>query len=179
MDLAKVIGNIESIMASLDKTLGGLKVDEVTQEARMLLAEVRETNRLIQTTIQTTTDAGLLKDASATVAGVRRIVENAEKPVAGSVASLQSAAGRLDRAGKNLGPALERLPKVLDQIQATLQRLDQLAAAPQAGWSESMDNLKTISDNLRKLTEDLRQDPARLLLEPRPGPVRPGGGHGR
>ena len=58
---------------------------------------------------------------------------------------------------------------IVSRLELTLRRVDQLVLANQGEFSETLTNLKAISDNLRDLTEDAKRNPSRILFgEPPP-----------
>ncbi len=64
----------------------------------------------------------------------------------------------------DLRPAQERLVNALDQLSATLRRLDALVAGEQGNVAELVDSLRVSAENLRELSENARTYPSLLLF---------------
>jgi paraquat-inducible protein B len=107
---------------------------QIGQEARSLLAELRDTNRSLQQTVGNPAWSTIPRDLQATAAQVRKLVEN---------------------------PAL---PAVLERTDQITRRIDRLVASRDRQLGDTVDNLLQISQNLRQVSETLKHDPSAILF---------------
>jgi paraquat-inducible protein B len=153
LDLEATIANLNHLLASLTRTVDAfdqaaiptraaaalrqvesIPFAEISQQARSLLSELRETNRALQQTVASPAWANVSKDLQATTLKVRQLAEN---------------------------PALPSLLARADQI---TRRVDRLLATRDAELGETVDNLMQISENLKQFTEVLKRDPSAVLF---------------
>jgi len=97
--------------------------------------------------------------------------------VQGLSASLRLLAGHLDGlvspADGGLGQALEASA---GQLRQSLRRLDQLLGSARGGLPETLDNLRAMTENLREMSEMLKNQPSQVLFGLPPQPTEPGRG---
>jgi hypothetical protein len=153
LDLETSIANLNQLLASLNRTVAAFDAQgvsdrakaalsqvesvpyaEIGQQARSLLAELRETNRALQQTVSNPAWAGTAQDLQATAAQVRRLAED---------------------------PAL---PALFARAEQLSRRLDRLLASRDTELGAAVDNLVQISENLRQLTDVLKRDPSAVLF---------------
>jgi hypothetical protein len=153
LNLEETIANLNRLLASLDRTVvsfdraeiptravaalhqvEAIPFGEIGQQARSLLAELRDTNRALQQTIGSPAWANVAKDLQATAVKVRQLAEN---------------------------PAL---PSVLARADQVTRRIDRLLASRDAELGATVDNLMQISENLKQLTDVLKRDPSAVLF---------------
>jgi len=113
-------------------------------------------------------DAGRLsREASETMEEVR-----------GLSASLRSLAGHLEvlldpGEGGSLGQTMQTSA---GQLRQSLRRLDQLLGSSRGGLPETLDNLRAITDNLREMSELLKNQPSQAIFGSPPRETEPGRG---
>ena len=153
LDLEGTVGGLNRLLASLNRTVEAFdaqglsdranatlrRVDaipfaEIGQQARSLLSELRETNRVLQQTIGSPVWASASQDLQATAAQLRKLAED---------------------------PAL---PSVLARVDQVTRRIDHLLASRDSELGDAVDNLLQISENLRQLSDVLKRDPSAILF---------------
>lgn len=107
------------------------------------------------------------------LASIDRILREEAVPalreVAGAAAEVRRAA-----AGPELRDALAALPDVLARLEETLSQVGRLATAQEADLRRSMENVRAISEDLRRLSSRAERDPGGVLFGGPPAPVEPG-----
>jgi ABC-type transporter Mla subunit MlaD len=143
LDTATITQHADRTLSKLDATLDALQSKKISNEAVGLLAELRQTNDELKTFLANPALAKLPGDTSATLAGVRELVNN---------------------------PAL---PQSIAHLERTLSRLDRIFGAGEADLGTTFQNLRQITDNLRDLTEDAKRYPSNVLFGAPPRPLEP------
>jgi ABC-type transporter Mla subunit MlaD len=128
----------------------------------------REIKRAVQTIDQVLValDAGRLsREASGALEEIRELS-----------ASLRNFTGHLDKLfspgeGGSLGRSLETSAGQLSQ---SLRRLDQLMGSSRGGLPETLDNLRAVTENLREMSELLKNQPSQAIFGSPPRAAEPG-----
>jgi paraquat-inducible protein B len=160
LDLEGTITNLNKLLASMNRTVEAFDATgisnhaqsalrqveaipfaQIGQDARRLVAELRDTNRSLQQTITSPLWTGIAQDLRATAAQTRKLAED---------------------------PALPSLIARADQV---TRRIDRLLASRDSELGETADNLLQISENLRQLTEVLKRQPSAVLFSTPPAPL--------
>jgi ABC-type transporter Mla subunit MlaD len=136
------------LLDNLDKMVRMLQpaVDDVrkfTDEATLL---VRDTRKVV------TEDVG--KEAKALMAQVRETLEKDLAP------ALRGVHGATDR----LPATFDKLEATLDRIGATLRRVDRTLAEDNGSIDEALDNLRVMTQDLRELVGQLKRYPSSALF---------------
>jgi ABC-type transporter Mla subunit MlaD len=153
LDLESTIANLNQLLASLNRTADAfdaagistrakaalhqvevIPFAEIGQEARLLLAELRETNRVLQQAVASPAWTNAARDLQATAARIRRLTEDPS------------------------------LPSLLARADQVTRRIDRLLASRDTELGDTVDNLHEISRNLRQLSETLKRDPSVVLF---------------
>jgi ABC-type transporter Mla subunit MlaD len=156
----------------MTKMAEGANVEKVGAQAYALLTEVRETNRQLKDLVSSPELKSVVADAAAAMAGARQIMERAEKPLSQLLADLPRAAESLERLAKRLDAVSADLPETSAQLRQTLQRLNRLIASQQQDIEKTVDNLRSISENLKEITDDSKKYPSQLLFGAPPPPSK-------
>jgi hypothetical protein len=164
LDIEAMVGNLNKLLVTADKTLGGIdgarlqarteqtlgKIDsaldqaqirKLSAEAQGLIAELRQTNQELKSTLGSPQFRQLPQDASNTLQAMRTLV--ADPKLAQSVAHMERTLGRLDR----------------------------IFGGREADLGTTLENLRQITDNLRDLTEDVKRYPSNVLFGAPPRPL--------
>ena len=110
--------------------------------------------------------------AAAATAGARQIIERAEKPLNQMLADLPRAAESLERLAKRLDSVSADLPDTSGQLRQTLRRLNYLISSRQQDIEKTVDNLRSMSENLKELTDEARKYPAQVFFGVPPPPSK-------
>jgi len=125
----------------MDQTLANLDTKKITTEGAALLTELRSTNNELKTLLANPAWQKLPEDASQAVNKVRELVSDPK---------LQSTVNRLER---------------------TMSRVYRILGGGEMDLASTIANLRTITDNLRDLTEDAKRYPSHLLFGEPPKPL--------
>jgi phospholipid/cholesterol/gamma-HCH transport system substrate-binding protein/paraquat-inducible protein B len=148
INVKRITDSLETIVSSIKKILNDVKVAKLTEQTGNLLAELRETNKRLDP---------FLTDASATMATVRRITGENEKPLTESLA------------------ALGELPEIFAQLKRTLRQFRYFVSSEEQNIGVSTENMRVITGNLRDLTENAKKYPSQILFGNPPPHSHPGG----
>jgi len=153
LDLETTVLNLNKLLASLDRTVEAIDAPgisnraqstlrqveaipfaQIGQDARLLVSELRDTNRALQQTVGSPAWTSISRDLQATAAQARKLAEN---------------------------PAL---PALLERVDQVTRRIDRLLASRDSELGTTVDNLLEISENLRQVSELLKRDPSAVLF---------------
>ncbi len=140
--------NLENILVSVNKVLNDVKVANLTKETGSLIVELRETNKRL---------GPFLSDASATMATIRRITGDNEKPLTQSIS------------------ALGEVPDIINQLKSTLRQFRYFVSSEEQNIGVSTENVRVITENLRDFTENAKRYPSHSLFGNPPPHSQPGG----
>ncbi|MEJ2702482.1 MAG: MlaD family protein [Sedimentisphaerales bacterium] len=170
IDVDKLVAAVESVLASLDEAIAGAQVGSISKETRDLLAQVRDkvekldTERISAATQRALASMdGAVNDAN--VPALSRELQSLIAEIRQTNANLQKLTASSEPVS---GPT--NLPEMIAQLNKTLYRIDTLISTEKPQIEAMLVNFKEISDNLRKLTENLKQHPSDLLFSNPPPP---------
>ena len=170
IDIDKLVIAVESVLASLDEAIAGARVGDISKETRELLAEARKKIEKLDTEkISLATQQAL--------ESVDRAVVDVNIPALGR--ELQSLVMEIRQTNANLQKLLaspepvsgsSNLPEMIARLNKTLYRIDKLISTEKPQIDVMLANFKEISENLKTLTENLKQHPSDLLFSKPPPP---------
>jgi phospholipid/cholesterol/gamma-HCH transport system substrate-binding protein/paraquat-inducible protein B len=172
LDIPQLTSSIEKSLAAITKLAEGANVEKIGAQANALLTEVRETNRQLKDLIASPELKSTLVDAAAAASSARQIIERAEKPLNQMLADLPRVAESLEQLAKRLDSVSADLPDTSAQLRQTVQRLNRLISGQQQDIEKTVDNLRSISENLKELTDDSKKYPSQLLFGAPPPPSK-------
>ncbi len=172
LDIPRLVTSVDRSLAAITKMAEGANVEKVGAQAYALLTEVRETNRQLKDLVASPELKSAVADAAAATSGARQIIERAEKPLDQMLADLPRAAESLERLAKRLDAVSADLPDTSGQLRQTVQRLNRLISSQQQDIEKTVDNLRSISENLKELTDDSRKYPSQVFFGAPPPPSK-------
>jgi ABC-type transporter Mla subunit MlaD len=170
IDVDKLVTAVENVLDSLNTAIANAKVRDISKETRELLAEVRKQVEKLNT-------EKLSLAAQQTLTSVDRAVVDANVPALSR--EIQRLVVEVRQTNANLQKLLassepisgpSNLPEMIARLNKTLYRIDKLISAERPQIEMVLANFKEISDNLKRLTEDLKQNPSDLLFSKPPPP---------
>ena len=164
LDIPQLMSSVDRSLAAITKMAEGTNVEKVGAQAYALLTEVRETNRRLKDLVTSPELKSVVADAAAAAGGARQIIERAEKPLNQMLADLPQVSESLERLSKRLDSVSADLPDTSAQLRQTVQRLNRLISGQQQDIEKTVDNLRSISENLKELTDDSKKYPSQLLF---------------
>ena len=140
IDFESISQNLNELVVIAKDKLEQAEIRELVSNVNMLATEFQATNKQIQ---QALTDLEVKKVSQEAQTALKEVTNLIHSP---------------------------RVENILGRLELTLRRVDQLVLSNQGEFTETLTNLKAISDNLRDLTADAKRNPARLLFgDPPPG----------
>jgi len=159
------------------------ETDRIARKAHLVYipngpSQIYEIGESINRLVRTMNDIDLV--------GLNREVRRAVQTIDQAVAALD--AGRLSR---DMSGALEEIRKLsaslrlppregdglgasAGQLHQSLRRLDQILGSSQGGLPETLDNLRAVTENLREMSELLKNQPSQVLFGAPPRAAEPG-----
>jgi len=172
IDIPRLMSSVDRSLAAITKMAEGANVEKVGAQANALLSEVRETNRQLKDLVASPELKSTLVDAAAAASSARQILERAEKPLNQLLTDLPRVSESLERLAQRLDSVSADLPDTSAQLRQTVQRLNRLISSQQQDIEKTVDNLHSISENLKDLTDDSRKYPSQLLFGGPPPPSK-------
>jgi len=170
IDIDKLVTAVESVLTSLDQAIANARIGDISKETRDLLAEARKQLEKLDA-------EKISRTAQQTLVSVDRAVVDANIPALGR--ELQRLIAEVRQTNANLQKLLaspepvsgpSNLPETVARLNKTLYRIDKLIATEKPQIEVMLANFKEISDNLKTLTENLKQHPSDLLFSKPPPP---------
>jgi phospholipid/cholesterol/gamma-HCH transport system substrate-binding protein len=172
LDIPRLMTSVDRSLAAITKVAEGTDVEKVGTQAYTLLTEVRETNRQLKNLIASPELKSAVADIAAATSGARQIIERAEKPLGQLLADLPRAVESFEHLAKRLDSVSADLPDSSAQLRQTLQRLNRLISSQQQDIEKTVDNLRSMSENLKEITDDSKKYPSQLLFGAPPPPSK-------
>lgn len=141
LDTQRLQASTERTLGKIEATLDQIQAKKLSTEAAGLIAELRQTNNELKSTLGSPAFRQLPQETTAAIQQVQKLV--ADPKIGQSVAHLERTLGRLDR----------------------------LFGGREADLGGTLENLRQITDNLRDLTEDAKRYPANVLFGSPPRPL--------
>jgi phospholipid/cholesterol/gamma-HCH transport system substrate-binding protein len=172
LDIPRLVNSVDKSLTAITRMAEGANVEKIGAQANVLLAEVRETNRQLKDLVASPELKSTLVDAAVTASSMRHIMERAEKPLDKMLADLPRVAESLEQLAKRLDSVSADLPDTSAQLRQAVQRLNRLISSQQQDIEKTVDNLRSISENLKELTDDSKKYPSQLLFGAPPPPSK-------
>jgi phospholipid/cholesterol/gamma-HCH transport system substrate-binding protein/paraquat-inducible protein B len=164
INIPQLTASVEKSLMAMTKLAEGANLEKIGVQANALLNELTETSRQLKNLVGNPELNAALTDAAAAASGARRIIEQAQEPLSQMLADLPRAAESLDRLVKRLDSVSADLPGTSAQARQTLQRLNRLLAGQQQDIEKTVENLRSISENMKELTDSSVKYPSQVLF---------------
>jgi phospholipid/cholesterol/gamma-HCH transport system substrate-binding protein/paraquat-inducible protein B len=172
INIPQLTSSVEQSLAAMTKLAEGANLEKIGTQANALLNELRDTSRQLRNLVGNPELQAALADASAAAGSARRIIEKAEQPLDQMLADLPRASESLDRLVKRLDSVSADLPETSAQVRQTIQRLNRLISSQQQDIEKTVDNLRSISENMKELTDSSVKYPSQVLFGTPPPPSK-------
>ena len=172
VDIQRITDGIEKSLATITKVADGANLESVGKQATALLTEVRDTNRQLKELVAGPELKATLADSAAAAGSARQILERAEKPLNQLLADLPKALDGVNRVVQRLDSASADLPDSSAQMKQTLQRLNRLIASQQYEIQTTVQNLRSISESFKEITDNSKKYPSQTLFGAPPPPSK-------
>jgi hypothetical protein len=142
IDTAELTKRSTSVLSKLETKLDQIPMDKLGKDGVALLTELRQSNDRLSTILNDPAWKNLPRNADATVAQARKLVED------------------------------PNLASTIAHMQRTLARLDRIVGGTESDLSTTLANMRQISENLRDLTENAKRYPSAVILGEPPPPIK-------
>jgi ABC-type transporter Mla subunit MlaD len=162
--------NLKRLLETLDATTRDAKVDDLSVEVLAILRRIREI-------VEKPGVDTLAENAANTMSDIRGLVEALSPEIKSLEKKLGTAVERIGVLANDVHDLvssdevkmlLKELPGASVQLKLTLQRLSRVIGTNENNINTVMRNLKIVSDNLQKISVDLREYPAQVLFGEEP-----------
>lgn len=168
IDIEKLVASVENILNSLENAVTDARIGDIGKEARELLIQARMKVEKLDT-------EKIGEAAEQALVSVDQAITDANVPALSS--KLQNLITEVRQTNKNLqlllaspepvsGPS--NLPEMIARLNKTLVRIDKLISTERPQIEMILANFKEISDNLKSLTNNLKQNPSDILFSKPP-----------
>jgi len=170
IDVARLVDGLEKSLLTITKVAQGANFDKLGGQANAFLTEVRDTNRQLKDLIGSSEVRSAFKDGAAAAKTAREIIDSAEKPLKQLLADLPQATESVNKLIKRVDSMSADLPETSAQLRQSLRRLNRLLASQQQEIHTTIENIRTISDNVKDLTEESKRYPSQAVFGAPPPP---------
>jgi paraquat-inducible protein B len=144
-------------------------IERITRGGRLVYvpngpSQIYEIGESISRLVRTINDIDLVE--------LSRDIKYAVKTIDKAVSALD--AGRLSREMTGTLVEVQALESSASQLRQSVKRLDQLLGSYSGGFPETLDNLRAITDNLREMSELLKNQPSQAVFGRPPRMTEPG-----
>jgi len=182
IDFVGTAKNLDQAIQSLNQAVEGAEVKKIQDAIMGLVADIRETNRLVQGVVDKST-AGPDAQGRADLADVMQSMNEAlqalgraardidaarlKEETVGLVSELrqtnQLVQGLVGKPGREDAPGID-IPQVLARLDQTLKRMDQLLSGRESQIDDILANIGQASTNLLELTETAKKYPSQVIF---------------
>jgi len=189
-NLTAVIGNIDKFFVTADKAVTELQVAKISEQGVGLLKGLRETNEGLKKFIDDPRIDRGLADLTASLKGIRGVVDESGAPVTKALKDLPEISTRLKTTTKRIDEVLAdpRIEKIIAGLTTTaehagpaalelrkaLRELSQLISSQEQDIRTIIGALRDVMENVQTLSEDAKDNPSRLLFGEPPPHEKPG-----
>ena len=163
---------MESSLKTIDKLASGANLDKISTQAVALLGEVRDTNRQLKNLVDSPELGRAVKDTAAAASTARQILERADKPVTQLLTDLPKASENINQLVRRLNDVSASLPQTNAEFRQTLGRLNGLIASQQQDIKSTLENLRSVSESMKEIVDNLKNYPSQALFGAPPPPSK-------
>lgn len=168
IDLPELGKELLSTLALVQNKLNNVDFTALSNEATLMLHELRDTNRALKQLVESPELAALPAEFSAVVASARRSAEGVESEVTPLARSLSGTVARAEELLSALSTVVTNssgnVAETVAALRQTSQTLSRTALAQQDSLAELVNSLKRASEGLDRLVRELGDNPAALLF---------------
>ena len=159
LDIESVLADMQRLLLTANSKLEQAPVDKIARDLDATLKEVRTLAAQVNKVVGSPDTAQAVKDIAATAARARELMANP----------------KLDRVPEDAAAAVARLRELVEgpelrqslaSADRLLRRLDELTAGSDADIAGALANLRRLSENLRDLSDTVRRYPGVFLNDP-------------
>lgn len=164
--------DLGSLVSTLNAKADGLDTKGLSEDAKALMQELRNTNTAIGRFLGSDRLSGMIADAGESFSGLKTMVKKASPAVDTTLENMKSASGSIRRMAGNLeADQAAKLDTLLASLDRTAKMLENMVWVNSDAVSRAVKNMEYTLENLNQLTLELKKYPGRLLLERPPEPT--------
>ncbi len=172
VDIQRLTSAMENSLKTIDKLAGTANFDKIGAQVITLLAELRQTNTELRQIVAAPELRTAIKDAAVAAGTAREILEHADKPLTQLVNDLPKASEGVNQLVQRLNEVSASLPETNTQFRQTLGRLNSLVVAQQQDIKRTVENLRSTSESMKEIIDNLKTYPSQTLFGAPPPPSR-------
>lgn len=165
LDLDAVVADADTLLKNANTKVGDLDTKKISDEAVAFIAEVRKSNDRLQQILNNPAIDPAIDDLRATLENAKKATARIQEILADP--RVEKLLTDLDHAGDQLSPALQ-------DIRRAVRRIDQLIATQQGTIESALTELNEALRNVKNITDDASENPARILFGEPPPHTQPG-----
>lgn len=165
LDVDAIASDADTLLKNVNAKFSDLDTKKITDEAVAFIAEVRKSNDRLQQILNN-------PSIDPAIADLRETLETAKESTARIDELLHDP--RVEKLLANLDRAGDQLPPALQDIRRAVRRIDRLVETQQATIESALTELNEALRNVKNITDDAQQNPARILFGEPPPAAKPG-----
>jgi ABC-type transporter Mla subunit MlaD len=151
VDIEKISKDFDSVLTSAAQLVKELQADHLGAEVKEVMGELRATIQDARRVLDNPNLVKAFKDSAVAMEEIRRTTVD------------------LSQTAKNVHMATDQLPDLMIRLNRSLRRVDLLLASKSETVDELLENLRSVSEEIRQLTHSVEQYPSQVLFgEPPP-----------
>src|SRR3954447_8206231 len=175
-EIDKIAHSLNTLLVNVNGKVQDLDIKQIQQDAVALLGEVRSTNARLKAVLDNPAIDKTLDHTAKAAADFPELTARL-KSVSTKLDEIL-ADKRTDALMSNAGPASAAASAAMVDLRRVARRLDALLAGQQQDLESTVGSLRQTLDNVEYLSEDARQNPARILFGDPPPQYAPTRGQG-
>ncbi len=183
INLTGMILELESLLTTLNQKVNAVNAARISDQMESLLKDLKQTNYKLLDTLGSDEFNGMITGAGQAFSGLNTILNEAKGPIGHTLKDFRAAAGNAKAITQgleqNLSPKLDHMEKqvntLISSMSQTAKMLETMVWLNADSINETIENFEHTSENLKQLSIEIRQYPARLLLEKPPEQLLPQG----
>ena len=151
VDLDRISNDLDTLLTSVTQLVKDVQTQNITTEAKALIADLRETNQDIRRVLNNPHLSRTLVDS------------------AGAMKDFRRTAADLTVTAKDTRAAMAQLPSLVARLDSSVRRVDMMLATKSEMVDDVLENLQVVAEELRNLTRTVEAYPSQVLFgEPPP-----------
>lgn len=165
LDVDAVVADADTLLKNVTTKVDDLDAKKLSDEAVAFIAEVRKSNDRLQQILNNPSIDPAIDDLRATLENAKNATARIQQILADP---------KVDKLLTDLDHAGDQLPPALQDIRRAVRRIDLLVQTQQSTIESALTQLNEALKNIKVITDDASQDPARILFGEPPPHVKPG-----
>ena len=165
LNLDAVVTDADTLLKNANTKVGDLDTKKLGDEAVAFIQEIRKSNERLQQILNNPSIDPAIDDLRATLENAKKATARIDEILADP--RVEKLMTDLDRAGDQLPPALQ-------DVRRAIRRIDRLVETQQSTIESALTQLNEALRNVKNITDDAKENPARILFGDPPPAAKPG-----